>query len=265
MCPARMRCGSSPTSSRSCLFILFANVLGLIPTAFTPTTHIAVTAVMALGVVPDRDDPRLRAARRHLPETVLGLERATALAPDPRGDRADFLHGAPVSHSVRLAGAITAGHAVMKVFAAFVGLGPHRAAGDRWHGRDLRARTARGLHPGLRLHHPYLRLPQGRASPPPLKRRRAAARHRQTSIARRHDHGRRYRKHGSVHRRRHRGPRHGPRALGVGKSPGTFSPAPCGTPPPPRAQTATLFIGIAFAEALGIFSFLVALLLMFAV
>jgi len=30
-------------------------------------------------------------------------------------------------------------------------------------------------------------------------------------------------------------------------------------------QTATLFIGIAFAEALGIFSFLVALLLMFAV
>ena len=32
-----------------------------------------------------------------------------------------------------------------------------------------------------------------------------------------------------------------------------------------RGQTATLFIGIAFAEALGIFSFLVALLLMFAV
>ena len=31
------------------------------------------------------------------------------------------------------------------------------------------------------------------------------------------------------------------------------------------SQTATLFIGIAFAEALGIFSFLVALLLMFAV
>ena len=30
-------------------------------------------------------------------------------------------------------------------------------------------------------------------------------------------------------------------------------------------QTATMFIGIAFSEALGIFSFLVALLLMFAV
>jgi F-type H+-transporting ATPase subunit a len=32
------------------LFILFANFLGLIPTSFTTTSHIAVTAVMALAV-----------------------------------------------------------------------------------------------------------------------------------------------------------------------------------------------------------------------
>ena len=32
------------------LFILFANVLGLLPAAFTPTTHIAVTAVLGFGV-----------------------------------------------------------------------------------------------------------------------------------------------------------------------------------------------------------------------
>ena len=32
-----------------------------------------------------------------------------------------------------------------------------------------------------------------------------------------------------------------------------------------REQTATLFLGIAFAEALGIFGFLIAMLLMFAV
>jgi F-type H+-transporting ATPase subunit a len=31
------------------LFILFANFLGLIPTSFTTTSHIAVTAVMAVG------------------------------------------------------------------------------------------------------------------------------------------------------------------------------------------------------------------------
>jgi len=44
-------------------------------------------------------------------------------------------------------------------------------------------------------------------------------------------------------------------AVGVGNVAGNFL---AGAP-------ATLFIGIAFAEALGIFSFLVALLLMFAV
>jgi F-type H+-transporting ATPase subunit c len=32
-----------------------------------------------------------------------------------------------------------------------------------------------------------------------------------------------------------------------------------------QGQTATMFLGIAFAEALGIFGFLIALLLMFAV
>ena len=34
---------------------------------------------------------------------------------------------------------------------------------------------------------------------------------------------------------------------------------------PKRADNSTMFVGIAFAEALGIFSFLVALLLMFAI
>ena len=34
---------------------------------------------------------------------------------------------------------------------------------------------------------------------------------------------------------------------------------------PKKADTSTMFVGIAFAEALGIFAFLVALLLMFAV
>jgi F-type H+-transporting ATPase subunit a len=101
------------------LFILFANVLGLIPTAFTPTTHIAVTAVMALGVF--------------LTVTILGfvLNGATflklfwvssaplALRPVLAVIELISYMVRPVSHSVRLAGAITAGHAVMKVFAAF--------------------------------------------------------------------------------------------------------------------------------------------------
>jgi len=101
------------------LFILFANVLGLIPTAFTPTTHIAVTAVMALGVF--------------LTVTILGFvlhggtflklfwvsSAPLALRPILAVIELISYMVRPVSHSVRLAGAITAGHAVMKVFAAF--------------------------------------------------------------------------------------------------------------------------------------------------
>ena len=54
-------------------------------------------------------------------------------------------------------------------------------------------------------------------------------------------------------------------ALGVGNVVGNFLSGALRNPSAAGGQTATMFIGIAFAEALGIFSFLVALLLMFAV
>jgi len=54
-------------------------------------------------------------------------------------------------------------------------------------------------------------------------------------------------------------------AIGVGHVAGNFLAGALRNPSAAAGQTATLFIGIAFAEALGIFSFLVALLLMFAV
>ncbi len=53
--------------------------------------------------------------------------------------------------------------------------------------------------------------------------------------------------------------------IGVGHVAGNFLAGALRNPAAAGEQTATLFIGIAFAEALGIFSFLVALLLMFAV
>ena len=53
-------------------------------------------------------------------------------------------------------------------------------------------------------------------------------------------------------------------AVGVGNIVGNFLSGALRNPPAAPGQTATLFIGIAFAEAFGIFSFLVALLLMFA-
>ena len=54
-------------------------------------------------------------------------------------------------------------------------------------------------------------------------------------------------------------------ALGVGNVAGNFLAGALRNPSAAPGQTATLFIGLAFAEALGIFAFLVALLLMFAV
>ena len=53
--------------------------------------------------------------------------------------------------------------------------------------------------------------------------------------------------------------------IGVGVVVGNYLNGALRNPAAAREQTATLFLGIAFAEALGIFGFLIALLLMFAV
>lgn len=54
-------------------------------------------------------------------------------------------------------------------------------------------------------------------------------------------------------------------AIGVGNIVGAFLKGALALPHRSSEQNANMFVGIAFAEALGIFSFLVALLLMFAV
>jgi len=101
------------------MFIVFANFLGLIPMAFTTTSHIAVTAVLAMMVF--------------LTVTVLGfVKNGTAFlgifwvksAPLPLRPVLALIElisyfVRPVSHSVRLAGNMMAGHAVIKVFAGF--------------------------------------------------------------------------------------------------------------------------------------------------
>lgn len=53
--------------------------------------------------------------------------------------------------------------------------------------------------------------------------------------------------------------------IGIGLVVGNYLSGALRNPAAAREQTATLFLGIAFAEALGIFGFLVAMLLMFAV
>jgi F-type H+-transporting ATPase subunit a len=101
------------------MFILAANFLGLIPMSFTTTSHIAVTAVLAALVF--------------VTVTVVGFVKNGAgflglfwvsSAPLPLRPVLAVIElisyfVRPVSHSIRLAGNVMAGHAVLKVFAGF--------------------------------------------------------------------------------------------------------------------------------------------------
>jgi F-type H+-transporting ATPase subunit a len=102
-------------------FILFGNILGLIPYSFTITSHIAVTGVLALAVF--------------VFVTILGFVKngfsflglfwissaPLALRPILLIIEIISYFVRPVSHSIRLAGNMMAGHAVIKVFAGFAG------------------------------------------------------------------------------------------------------------------------------------------------
>lgn len=104
------------------MFIVCANFLGLLPMSFTTTSHIAVTAVMAMAVF--------------LAVTILGFVKHgvsfltlfwISSAPLPLRPILALIEVIsyfvrPVSHSIRLAGNMMAGHAVIKVFAAFAGV-----------------------------------------------------------------------------------------------------------------------------------------------
>ncbi|MCP3971670.1 MAG: F0F1 ATP synthase subunit A, partial [Rhodobacteraceae bacterium] len=101
------------------MFIVCANFLGLLPMSFTTTSHIAVTAIMAMAVF--------------LTVTILGFVlngvgflnifwiRQAPLVLRPILALIEIISYfvRPVSHSIRLAGNMMAGHAVIKVFATF--------------------------------------------------------------------------------------------------------------------------------------------------
>ncbi len=103
-------------------FIVFANVLGLLPKSFATTSHIAVTAVLAVAVF--------------LSVTILGFVKngthflglfwvssaPLVLRPILAVIELISYFVRPVSHSIRLAGNVMAGHAVIKVFAGFAAI-----------------------------------------------------------------------------------------------------------------------------------------------
>lgn len=104
------------------MFIVFANFLGLIPMSFTTTSHFAVTVVLALLVF--------------VTVTVVGFVKngagflglfwvssaPLALRPILAIIELISYFVRPVSHSIRLAGNVMAGHAVIKVFAGFAAI-----------------------------------------------------------------------------------------------------------------------------------------------
>ena len=103
------------------IFVLVSNFLGLLPMSFTTTSHIAVTACLAMGVF--------------LTVTIYGFYKngmkflglfwvssaPLALRPILAIIELISYFVRPVSHSIRLAGNVMAGHAVIKVFAGFAG------------------------------------------------------------------------------------------------------------------------------------------------
>ena len=103
------------------MFIVMANLLGLIPMSFSTTSHFAVTAVLALLVF--------------LSVTILGFAKqgigflgmfwvsSAPLILRPVLALIEIISYVvrPLSHSIRLGGNIMAGHAVIKVFAGFAG------------------------------------------------------------------------------------------------------------------------------------------------
>ncbi len=104
------------------MFIFLANILGLIPMSFTTTSHIAVTAVLAMMVF--------------LTVTLVGFWRKgigflsmfwvssapLILRPVLAVIEVISYFVRPLSHSIRLGGNLMAGHAVIKVFAGFAGV-----------------------------------------------------------------------------------------------------------------------------------------------
>ena len=101
------------------MFILMSNLLGLLPYSFTTTSHIAVTGTLALMVF--------------LAVTIIGFAKHGIgflklfwvmsapwwIRPVLAIIEVISFFVRPASHSIRLAGNMMAGHAVIKVFAGF--------------------------------------------------------------------------------------------------------------------------------------------------
>ena len=111
-------------------FVLFSNVLGMIPGSFTPTSHIAVTGAMALAIFITVTVIGFVKHGAHFLHFFWPAEAPGWLRPVLAVIEVISYFVRPVSLSVRLGANMLAGHAVLKVFAGLFamviagGLGP---------------------------------------------------------------------------------------------------------------------------------------------
>ena len=253
------------------MFVLFANMIGLIPYSFTVTSQLIITATLALlvffiVVIYGFWRNGLRFLKLFVPSGVpVYILPAIVVI-----EVLSFI-SRPVSHSVRLFANMLAGHITLQVFAGFIiMLAGFGVVG--WLGAALPLITRHHAHgarvPGrfpasLRLRHSHLHLSQRCDTPGPLTApsRRSPAR-------------------GEGREGLERSVPMDPTAakyigagiacigmggagVGVGIIFGNYLAAALRNPSAAQGQFGNLIFGFAITEALGIFSLLIALLLLF--
>ena len=102
------------------MFILFANMIGLIPFSFTPTSHIIVTFAMAIFVFVGVTAVAIIRHKLHFLSFFLPPGVPVVMAPVLIPIEILSYLSRPVSLSIRLFANMMAGHTMLKVFAGFI-------------------------------------------------------------------------------------------------------------------------------------------------
>lgn len=102
------------------MFVLFGNLLGLLPYSFTFTSHIAVTAALALVVILGVTVVGIAKHGLHFFSFFVPKGVPAALLPLMIPIEVISYLSRPVSLSIRLFANMMAGHTMLKVFAGFV-------------------------------------------------------------------------------------------------------------------------------------------------
>jgi F-type H+-transporting ATPase subunit a len=109
-----------PTIFTIFIFILGCNLSGMLPYSFTVTSHLAVTLTMALAVLLAVVIIGIKKQGLHFFDIFIPKGLPMWITPIVSVIEIISFFARPVSHSIRLAANMTAGHVLMKVIAGFV-------------------------------------------------------------------------------------------------------------------------------------------------